>query len=58
MTKFVYPDLSYKIVGVLYEVYNQLGYGHRERVYQNAIAEELKLRQIVYKKELYFPIYV
>ena len=41
MAKLIYPILSYKIVGALYEVYNQLGYGHRERVYQKALEEEL-----------------
>lgn len=57
MAKLIYPILSYKIVGALYEVYNQLGYGHRERVYQKALEEELLQRKIPYKRELYFPIY-
>jgi len=33
----VYPELSYKIVGILFEVYNQLGPGYQEKYYQKAI---------------------
>jgi len=35
----IYPELSYKIIGILYEVYNSLGYGYKEKYYQRAIAE-------------------
>ena len=35
-------DLSYKIVGILYDVYNALGFGHREVVYRRAIAKALR----------------
>ena len=38
----VYPELSYKIVGVLFEVYNEIGPGHHEKYYQKAIALGLK----------------
>ena len=53
----IYEDLSYKIIGAIYEVYNSLGYGHRERTYQKALSEEFKIRQLSFKKEQYFPIY-
>lgn len=56
MVKLIYSELSYKVVGVLYEVYNQLGYGHREKVYQNAIAQEFEIRKIIFKREVYFPV--
>jgi GxxExxY protein len=41
MAKLVYPDLSYKLVGILYKVYNALGGGYQERVYQAAVRREL-----------------
>jgi hypothetical protein len=34
----LYPELCYKIVGVLFDVYNSLGNGHQEKVYQRAVA--------------------
>jgi len=42
--KLIYPELSYQIVGVLFEVYNKLKYGHREKIYQKAIAEIFKAK--------------
>lgn len=39
-SKVIYPELSYKIVGILFEVYNQLGPGYQEKYYQRA-AESL-----------------
>ena len=38
--KVIYKDLSYQIVGILFEVYNNLGYGYKEKVYEEAIAKE------------------
>ena len=29
--KVIYKELSYQIVGILFEVYNELGYGHKEK---------------------------
>ena len=46
--KIVYPELSYKIVGCLFEVYNNTGYGHREKYYQYAVARELSFQKIGY----------
>jgi len=39
---FLYEDLSYKIRGCAFEVYNQLGFGHKEDIYQKALALEFK----------------
>ena len=42
---------SYDIVGAAMEVYNQLGCGFLEAVYQEALEKELKLRGIPFKRE-------
>ena len=42
MANLIYPDLSYKIIGVIYEVFNELGYGYQEKIYQKATALRLK----------------
>lgn len=55
-TKLIYPELSYQITGVLFEVYNQLKYGHREKIYQKAVAEVFKEKNIQYEKEVYYPV--
>jgi GxxExxY protein len=50
--KVIYPELSYKIVGCLFEVYNELGSNHREKYYQSAVEQELINAGIGYNKEL------
>ncbi len=37
----VHRELSYVVVGLLYKVFNALGYGYREKYYERALAREL-----------------
>ncbi len=37
-----HADLTQKIIGVFFKVYNTLGYGFSEKVYENALVLELK----------------
>ncbi|MDP2741786.1 MAG: GxxExxY protein [bacterium] len=55
-TDLVYPELSYQIVGVLFTVFNALGYGYREKYYQRAIQEELKKLQMPFQEQISFPV--
>jgi hypothetical protein len=41
--KVIYKELSYQIIGILFNVYNELGYGHSEKYYYKAINKELLL---------------
>lgn len=34
---FLYKDLSYKLVGCFYDVYNELGPAHKEQIYHEAL---------------------
>ena len=52
----LYKDLTYKIIGALYEVHNELGPVHKERVYSKAVAKELKSRNIGYEMEKAVPV--
>jgi len=52
MEKVIYPELSYKIVGILFEVYNSLGPGYQEKYYQKAIALALAENKIKFKVEV------
>ncbi len=52
----VYPDLSYSVMGVLFEVFKELGYGHKEKYYGTAIALGLKEADISFSEQLYSPL--
>ena len=52
----VYPELSFQIIGVLFDVYNQLGYGLAEKTYQNAIALAFKNKNIQIQEQVYCPV--
>ena len=43
-TDFLYKEETDEIIEAFYEVYNTLGYGFLERVYQNALYLELQQR--------------
>ena len=49
---FVYPDLSYKVIGVLFEAWNNVGVGHKEKFYQKAVARELEIYKTEFKEQL------
>lgn len=47
----LYRDLSYAINGAAFHVYNKLGHGFFEAVYQEALEIEFKRRNIPYERE-------
>ena len=48
----LYPELSYQIVGILFDIFTEMGYGYKENQYQKAVEIALKSIKIDYKKEL------
>jgi GxxExxY protein len=42
----MFQEEGYRFMGAAFEVYNQLGYGMAEEVYQQSLAIELELRRI------------
>lgn len=55
-SSLLYPELSYKLQGAFFTVYNTLGFGHKEIAYQRALGEELKKQNIPHSRELSLPI--
>jgi len=49
--KILYKDLSYKIMGIIYDIYNELGYGYQEKIYQKAIESALVKSEIKFKSQ-------
>ena len=49
--ELLYPELSYKIVGIAFRVYNTLGWGLREAYYQRAFKEELMREHIGFQEQ-------
>jgi len=49
--QLLYSNITYKIRGAIFNVYNELGFGHKEQVYQKALAEELNNIGLVFKRE-------
>ena len=47
----MYANLTYKIRGAIFNVYITLGPGHKEQVYQKAVAKVLKETGSPYKRE-------
>lgn len=57
-SKVIYKKLSYQIIGLSYKVHNELGGGHREKIYQKALETVFKKEKIPfisqYKVDLFY----
>jgi GxxExxY protein len=49
--KVLYPELSFDIMGAVYEVHKQLGPGFSEDLYERALTLELVARQIPFEQQ-------
>ena len=57
MTEIIHKELSYRIIGIAFEIYNHLGYGYRETYYHRAIRIELQKHNIAFEHEKEIPLY-
>ncbi len=57
MTNFIFEDLTYKINGAIFKVYNTLGYGYKEKEYQKALSQEFNMIGIKHTRELYSSLF-
>jgi hypothetical protein len=50
MPRIVYPELSYKVMSILFDVHTELGNRYQEKYYQRAIEESFKEKGITFKR--------
>lgn len=50
-TDGLYKDLTYRIIGAIYEVHKELGSVHKENIYHRALAIELNNQSIPFNEE-------
>ncbi|MCK5021952.1 MAG: GxxExxY protein [Candidatus Pacebacteria bacterium] len=50
--KIIYPELSYKITGVLFAIHNELGQYAREKQYGDLLEDKLKEINLPYQREI------
>jgi GxxExxY protein len=53
----MFKDECYKLMGAAFEVYNQLGYGMSEEIYQQSLEIELDLRGIPFITKLELAVF-
>ncbi|MFH0808135.1 MAG: GxxExxY protein [archaeon] len=51
-----FEEISKEIIGVYFEVYNLLGFGFLEKVYEEAMALEFKRRGISFERQVGFDV--
>ena len=49
-------EISYKIRGAIFKVYNELGPGLLESAYQSALVHELKKEKLEVKQQIFLPM--
>jgi len=57
MTDLIFKDESYKIIGCCFEVYNELGPGFLEAVYQEALSIEFQKQGVLFIPQAEMNIY-
>ncbi|MBI5220301.1 MAG: GxxExxY protein [Candidatus Liptonbacteria bacterium] len=53
--ELIYPELGYEILGAAFRVFNEIGYGLPEKVYQAALEKEFEIRGIPCRRESFSP---
>ncbi|MCA9235039.1 MAG: GxxExxY protein [Planctomycetales bacterium] len=57
MSELLYRDESYRIVGACFEVYNQMGCGFLEAVYQECLMHEFSAAGIPFRAKVQLPVF-
>ena len=52
MIEFIHGNLTYKIIGILFRVYNAMGSGFKEKYYQDAIRRVLEKEKVPFLEQV------
>lgn len=52
MAEIIHKELSFKVIGLLYDIYNNLGAGYQEKYYQNAIRMAFEKEKIPFLEQV------
>ena len=55
--RYKHTELTEKIIGIFYDVYNELGFGFLESVYEEAMALAFKERGISFQRQVSVPVW-
>ena len=55
--QFLHSDLTQSIIGMFYEVYNELGHGFLESVYENSLAIALRDKGFEIHQQIAIPVW-
>jgi GxxExxY protein len=56
-TRLIHEELTQKIIGVFFNVYNELGHGFLESVYEEAFCVSLAEQNIFYERQRAVPVF-
>ncbi|TVQ82308.1 MAG: GxxExxY protein [Bacteroidetes bacterium] len=57
MPDLLYQDETYKIIGICFDVHNQLGPGFSEIVYKDALEYEFRTQNIYFEREVEYSVF-
>jgi len=55
-TKLLLKDETHQILSCTFDVLNEIGHGLNEKIYENALVVDFRLRGISYDQQLRFPV--
>jgi GxxExxY protein len=50
--EIIFGDEVYEIIGMMYDVWNEIGFGHKEKFYQKAVGEIFRKNNKKFKEQL------
>ena len=52
----IYADECYQIMGIVFNVYKKLGFGHKEIIYQKALAKDFEINGFEFVEQLRYKL--